>query len=174
MRQVRAACGSSQSGCAGKGRAGSMRHLFEAESVDEMKQRLLLLRPDSPREWGTMSATQMLAHCSAGLEMALGQIRPPRMMIGRIMGPLVKRLALMENAEMRRNVPTAKELVVDAKNLEFGKERIRLGELIASFAAAGSGGCTTHPHFFFGRLRPEEWSILMYKHLDHHLRQFGA
>lgn len=150
-----------------------MRHLFEADSAEEIKQRLQKLRPDSRRQWGKMNATQMLAHCSAGLEMALGQICPPRMMIGRIMGPLVKPMALMEHAEMRHNVPTAKELVVDANDLNFGKERMRLSELIDSFVAAGSGGCTTHPHFFFGRLRPEEWSILTYKHLDHHLRQFG-
>ena len=151
-----------------------MRHLFEAESVDEMRHRLQRLRPDSRREWGTMTVTQMLAHCSAGLEMALGQIRPPRLLVGRIMGPFVKPLALMENAEMRRNVPTAKELVVEADDLDFAKERNRLNELMGSFAAAGSGGCTTHPHFFFGKLKPEEWAILMYKHLDHHLRQFGA
>lgn len=151
-----------------------MRHLFEAESADEIKQRLQQLRPDSRRQWGKMNATQMLAHCSAGLEMALGQIRPPRMTIGRFMGPLVKPMALMENAEMRRNVPTAKELVVESNDLNFGKERVRLGELIDCFVAAGSGGCTTHPHFFFGRLNPEEWSILAYKHLDHHLRQFDV
>jgi hypothetical protein len=46
--------------------------------------------------------------------------------------------------------------------------------LIDRFAAAGPQGCTTHPHAFFGSLTPDEWAILMYKHLDHHLRQFGA
>lgn len=151
-----------------------MRHMFEADMVDEMHQRLLKLQPNSRRLWGKMTVTQMLAHCSAGLEMAMGHVRPPRMLIGRIMGPLVKPLALLENAEMRRNVPTAKELMVAVNERDFARERTRLGELIASFAAAGSGGCTTHPHFFFGRLKPEEWAKLMYKHLDHHLRQFGA
>ncbi|HEV2324460.1 MAG TPA: DUF1569 domain-containing protein [Terracidiphilus sp.] len=151
-----------------------MRHLFEADTVDEVHQRLQQLRPESRRQWGKMTVTQMLAHCSAGLEMAMGQVRPPRMLIGRIMGPLVKPLALLENAEMRRNVPTARELVIAVDERDFAKERTKLSELIASFAAAGSGGCTTHPHFFFGRLKPEEWAALMYKHLDHHLRQFGA
>ena len=46
--------------------------------------------------------------------------------------------------------------------------------LIDRFAAAGPKGCTTHPHSFFGPLTPDEWAILMYKHLDHHLRQFGV
>ena len=151
-----------------------MRHLFEADAVDEVHERLLKLQPGSHRRWGKMTVTQMLAHCSAGLEMAMGQVRPPRMPVGRIMGPLVKRLGLLENAEMRRNVPTAKELVIAVDERDFAKERARLSELVTSFAAAGSGGCTAHPHFFFGRLNPEEWAKLMYKHLDHHLRQFGS
>jgi LPS sulfotransferase NodH len=46
--------------------------------------------------------------------------------------------------------------------------------MIDRFVAAGPKGCTTHPHSFFGRLTAEEWAILMYKHLDHHLRQFGV
>jgi len=103
----------------------------------------------------------------------MGYVRPPRMLIGRIMGPLVKPLALLENAEMRRNVPTSQALMVSVNERDFAKERTRLTELISSFAAAGSGGCTKHPHFFFGKLGPEQWAILMYKHLDHHLRQFG-
>lgn len=151
-----------------------MRHLFEADTVDEVHQRLQQLRPDSRRQWGKMTVTQMMAHCSASLEMAMGHVRPPRMLVGRVMGPLVKPLALMENAEMRRNVPTAKELMVAVDEKDFAKERNRLKETVSSFAAAGSGGCTSHPHFFFGRLKPKEWAMLMYKHVDHHLRQFGA
>ncbi len=53
-------------------------------------------------------------------------------------------------------------------------EQHRLSALIDRFAAAGPAGCTTHPHTFFGPLTPQEWAALMYKHLDHHLRQFGA
>jgi hypothetical protein len=53
-------------------------------------------------------------------------------------------------------------------------ERSRLRGLIDRFAAAGPSGCTTHPHTFFGPLTPDEWAELMYKHVDHHLRQFGA
>jgi Protein of unknown function (DUF1569) len=42
------------------------------------------------------------------------------------------------------------------------------------FAKGGAEGCTKHPHNFFGKLTPLEWATGMYKHLDHHLRQFGA
>ncbi len=105
--------------------------------------------------------------------MAAGRIRPPRALIGRIIGPAVKRVALRDEEPMRRNSPTSKELLTKSE-CDFGIERDRLRELIDRFAAAGPAGCTAHPHPFFGPLAPDEWAILMYKHLDHHLRQFGA
>jgi hypothetical protein len=82
-------------------------------------------------------------------------------------------MALGNDEPMRRNSPTAKEfLVKDDRDLRAEQER--LCGLIDKFAAAGPEGCTRHPHGFFGRLTPMEWSALMYKHLDHHLRQFGV
>jgi len=53
-------------------------------------------------------------------------------------------------------------------------ERGKLLGLIDRFAEGGAARCTTHPHAFFGKLTPGQWAELMYKHLDHHLRQFGA
>jgi len=150
-----------------------MESLFESGCVDEVQQRLSRLQPDQPRQWGTMSPAQMLAHCSLGLEMAAGEIRPPRALIGRILGPVIKPIALREGEPMRRNSPTAKELVINSDR-NFETERKRLSGLIDRFAAAGPAGCTAHPHAFFGSLTPDEWAVLMYKHLDHHLRQFGA
>jgi hypothetical protein len=115
----------------------------------------------------------MLAHCSAGLEMAAGEIRPPRALVGRIIGRAVKRAALRDDEPMRRNSPTARELIIGSC-ADFETEMNRLNGLIDRFLRAGPAGCTTHPHAFFGRLTRDEWAILMYKHLDHHLRQFGA
>jgi LPS sulfotransferase NodH len=74
---------------------------------------------------------------------------------------------------MGRNAPTAKSLVV-ADERDLGKECQRLSTLVERFAAGGPQGCTKHPHTFFGRMTPEEWAKLMYKHVDHHLRQFGV
>jgi hypothetical protein len=53
-----------------------MKNLFEAAMVEEVKQRLLQLRPDSERLWSTMNAAQAVAHCSAGLELAVGDRIP--------------------------------------------------------------------------------------------------
>jgi hypothetical protein len=150
-----------------------MKNLFEAERVEEVKERLAKLTPESVRLWGKMSLPQALAHCSLAMEWAVGDRIPPRMFLGSILGRIVKPMALGNDAPIRRNAPTAKDLVVqDERDLD--RERQRLCGLIDRFATAGPKGCTTHPHSFFGRLTPEEWAILTYKHLDHHLRQFGV
>lgn len=150
-----------------------MKNLFDAARVQEVKERIGSLTPDSRRLWGKMNVAQAVAHCSLAMEWAVGDRIPPRMFLGRILGRIVKPLALGDDAPLRRNSPTAKDLVVqDGRDL--GIERDRLCRLIDRFAAAGPNGCTTHPHSFFGRLTPEEWATLAYKHLDHHLRQFGV
>ena len=150
-----------------------MKNLFEPSTAQEIKTRLAHLHPDSERQWGKMNAAQTLAHCAVGIEMAIGEVRPPRVLIGRILGPIIKPMAFREEEPMRRNSPTAPALIVqDERDLQT--ERERLNSLIDRFAATGPEICTTHPHAFFGRLTPDEWSAWMYKHLDHHLRQFGV
>jgi hypothetical protein len=150
-----------------------MKNLYEAARVNEVKERVAQLKPDSTRQWGKMTPAQMLAHCAAAMELAVGDRVAPRMFVGRIIGSVVKPMLLGNEEPMRRNSPTAKDLVVRDER-DLGTERERLCRLIDRFIAAGPEGCTTRPHSFFGRLTPDEWATLMYKHLDHHLRQFGV
>ena len=150
-----------------------MKDLFDAARVEEVKQRIARLRPDSERQWGKMNAPQALAHCSRGFELASGDMRPPRVLIGRIIGPIIKPKVFENDEPLRRNSPTVKGLVTQ-DDRDLAEERARLYGVIDRFVAAGPKGCTTHPHTFFGPLTPEQWAILMYKHLDHHLRQFGV
>jgi hypothetical protein len=150
-----------------------MKNLYEPTTVAELKDRIAHLRPDSERQWGKMTPAQAAAHCSAALEWAVGDTFAPRAFIGRLLGWVVKPKLLADEAPMRRNSPTSKTLVI-ADDRDLKMEQQRLSALIDRFAAAGPNGCTTHPHTFFGPLTPQEWAILMYKHLDHHLRQFGA
>ena len=150
-----------------------MKNLFEAATVEEVKGRLAQLKPDSKRVWGKMNPAQVLAHCSAAMEMAMGVKKPPRIFIGRLLGGFAKKSMIAKEKPMPRNVGTDKSLVVSNER-DFGVERQRLTEFIDRFAAGGPGACTKHPHFFFGPLTPVEWAALMYQHLDHHLRQFRA
>jgi hypothetical protein len=150
-----------------------VRSLYNQAQLNEIKQRISVLRPDSKRLWGKMSPAQMLAHCANTMRMATGELNPPRMFIGRILGPLVKPMAFRDSAGMGKNSPTMPGLKITDER-DFDAERQQLLTVIDRFAGAGHKGCTTHPHGFFGRLRPDEWAAWMYKHLDHHLQQFGV
>lgn len=150
-----------------------MKTLLDPAEAEQMKARLMRLTPECERQWGKMTAAQMVTHCSVGLEMSCGTHNPPRMAAGRLLGRLLKPLVLKEGVPMRRNAPTVPSLKVAGEpDLEAGKAR--LAGLIEQFARNGAAGCTKHPHPFFGALTPEEWGALAYKHMDHHLRQFGV
>jgi hypothetical protein len=151
-----------------------VKNLFDAGLTQELKDRLERLTPDSPRLWGKMDAAQAMAHCAMALDIASGYQIPGRAGLGtRIVGRLIKPFVFKDDAPIRRNAPTNPELVVNDER-ELSQECGRVCVAIDRFIAAGPAGCTSHPHFFFGKLTPEQWSILMYKHLDHHLRQFGV
>jgi hypothetical protein len=149
-----------------------MKNLFEREAVEEIISRIDKLQPASQRQWGKMDVAQMMAHCSAGLDMASGRLNLPRAFIGRLLGPFVKPIYTNEKPFSKNN-PTAKELVFSNER-DFLREQQQLREKIRKFHEGGEAQCTRHPHPFFGALTPQEWSRGMYKHLDHHLRQFGA
>jgi hypothetical protein len=72
-----------------------------------------------------------------------------------------------------KNAPTDKSFVIKDE-WNFDKEKEQLKDIVLSFSKGDEEKCTTHPHSFFGKLTPKEWGIGMYKHLDHHLRQFGV
>jgi hypothetical protein len=150
-----------------------MEDLFDPNTHGQIRSRVLALTPESPRQWGSMSPTQMVAHCARGVQMATGELNLPRVFVGRILGPIVKPLALKEGTPMKRNSPTAPGLLVGLDG-EFETRRADLVAELDRFSAAGPAGCTTHPHPFFGPLTPAQWSRMMYKHLDHHLRQFNV
>ena len=150
-----------------------MKNLFEAARVQEVKERMAQLRPDSERLWGKMNPAQALAHCAMAIEMAEGKICEPRILLGRLFGPLAKKSVIANGKPIPHNSKTAKCVLVTDER-DFAVEAQRLRESIDRFAAGGPDGCTKHPHFFFGPLTPMEWAALQYQHLDHHLRQFGA
>jgi hypothetical protein len=149
-----------------------VKNLFEPSSATEIKQRIEFLRLDSERQWGAMDAAQMLAHCSAWMETAAGLKSPPRSFVGRIFGKIAKKSVLGEGP-IRRNMPTEKSLMVQGDR-DFAEEQRRSLNWVDRFSSAGPEQCTTHPHCFFGLMTPIEWAVMGYKHLDHHLKQFGV
>jgi len=149
-----------------------MKNLFDRETVDEVLSRIDKLQPTAARQWGKMDVAQMLAHCSATMDMASGRLNLRRSFIGRVLGPFVKPIYTNEKP-FSRNSPTAKELVF-ANPEDFRRQQEQLRAKVQQFYEGGEAKCTRHPHPFFGPLTPQDWARGSYKHLDHHLRQFGA
>ena len=156
--------------------AVTVKNLFDPSLARDTQQRVMELDPHSQRLWGTMTVAKTLAHCTSGLEMAMGVIKPKRAPFpANVMGLLIMPLVFGNDKPMRRNSPSSPELFsADQTICDFERER---GDLIAAidrFVNEGAACCTQHPHPFFGPLKPQQWAILMYKHIDHHLRQFGV
>jgi hypothetical protein len=149
-----------------------MKNLFQREAVDEVIARIDSLQPSVQRQWGKMDVAQMMAHCSAALDMASGRLNPPRILIGRLLGPFFKPIYTNEKP-LSQNSPTDPKLVVSDQR-DFAHEQEQLKRCVRQFHEGGEAQCTRHPHPFFGALSAQDWSRGMYKHLDHHLRQFGA
>src|SRR5260370_21488867 len=102
-----------------------MKNLFEAATVEEVKERMAQLRPGSEWLWGKMNPAQALAHCSAAIEMAVGEIWSPRILIGRLLGRLAEKSLIVNGTPMRRHALTAKRVgVTDERDFSGGRQRL--------------------------------------------------
>ena len=149
-----------------------MNNLLNVSDVAAITSRIDNLTAGSQRQWGKMTVAQMLAHCTAALRVANDETHPPRIFIGRILAPFIRK-TFFDETPFPKNTPTDKSFIVTDQR-DFDNEKKILKEQINKFCTGGEAGVTKHPHSFVGRLTPQQWSIGMYKHLDHHLRQFGV
>jgi hypothetical protein len=119
-----------------------------------------------------MNAAQMLRHCSLALETATGDRPMKQKLLGKLLTPFIRSLVLGEKP-FSQDSPTDPAFRVSDER-DFRIEKARLEALIAAFVQKGEAQAARQTHAFFGRLTGEEWGLLMHKHLDHHLRQFGV
>jgi len=145
--------------------------LFDDEDRQAILDRIDRLTPATPRQWGRMDVAQMMAHCAFPLEQAVAG-RARQRLIGRIFGPFARKKVLSE-APFNRNSPTDPDFKV-ADPREFAVEKTRLLAAIEAFVQRGRAQISRSIHPFFGRLSGGDWGWLMFKHLDHHLKQFGV
>lgn len=148
-----------------------MHNLLEPATAQEMIQRIEQLTPASQPRWGRMNVAQMMAHCSYALELYLEGKTLKRPLLGILFGGFIKRRMLTPRP-WARNLPTAKELL-PAAGSEFEKEKTNLIENISLFVVKGAK-LKPIPHPFFGKMTTHDWGLHQYKHLDHHLTQFGV
>lgn len=145
--------------------------LFEAHENSAVLARIDALDGTSQPIWGKMNATEMCDHCARPMEVAVGERELDGPWFLKLFGRLMKN-GVVGPKPFKKNLPTAKSFI-PTDPADFETERARLRGLVERFGQ-GPSCLSGDPHPFFGPLSPDEWSGLMWKHLDHHLRQFGV
>jgi len=149
-----------------------MKSIFDAPAYAEVLERINNLNPNSQRQWGKMSLSQMLCHCKNPLAVGLGkqELKKPNS----IMRLLFKgfKTSMYNDKPWKQNLPTPKEFRVETEK-HFDEEKSKLLQLIADFHNEKNRK-SWEPHPAFGDFTHEQWGQMQYKHLDHHLRQFGV
>ena len=147
-----------------------MKTLSDARARQELVDRLDRLSPDAKPRWGRMTAPQMLAHLASWMRMAKGELRAsPRMPFMRY--PPLKQLIIYW-LPFPKGVQTAPELIISGY-ADWANEQAAVREHVLSFEKRYPKA-TWPEHPVFGKMSPKAWGVFGYRHMDHHLRQFGV
>ena len=147
-----------------------IKNLFDPSVKQEIISRISNLTTQSQRLWGKMDVAQMLAHLQMPIGVALGTKTVKGNWLMRLFLPLFKKM-LYNKKPYKQNLPTDKTFVMTGETKNFDKEKATLLEMINRFTEAN---IVNEKHPVFGRLGKENWSKATWKHLDHHLQQFGV
>ncbi len=147
------------------------RNLMDTDVQAEIETRIAALSAVTPAKWGKMSAAQMLAHCAEVQDVTNGKDLSHTPFVIRMFASFIKR-AVTSMKPYPTDVRTHPQYVVE-EDVDFDEAHARLLTAIRSMAEKLAGAKDIH-HPLFGRLTREEAGWAMYKHLDHHLRQFGV
>lgn len=149
-----------------------MHNIFDLSHTKEILVRIDQLKQGAQPQWGRMDVAQMLAHCSSFQDIAMGITHSSRSWLGIIIGKFAKPI-FFNDKPLPRNMSTIQNImIVDKREFEVEKEKLK--QNILTLQREGPKHCTNHPHPFFGVLTSEEWGKGIYKHLDHHLKQFSV
>ena len=146
--------------------------LFNKETVDNIIERVNNLQPDNKARWGEMNATEMLFHSNLCNEEIFQPILPSEKTTMKQYLLRILALYIVPNFKKGIKGDVKKETVGKIRREDFTRQKGRFIELVNRFAE--HKGELTLPHIAFGNISTKEWGMAAYKHMDHHLRQFGV
>lgn len=147
--------------------------IFNPIEAKVIIERIHKLRPDSKALWGRMSTAQMLAHCSETFEEAYkDNVEKPSKFKAWLLHTFVKPNVVNDKPYKKNARTLAKYIVKEEK--DFDTEKKRLIQYISMLVEDGRTPFEGKYSVYFGKLRSEQWNNLFYKHIDHHLKQFGC
>lgn len=149
-----------------------MKSIFSKETRDEVIGRINSLNKASKAQWGKMTVAQMVKHCALCEQYYYGSINVKRSFPGRLFGKIaINGILKNEVSSFKKNAPTAPQFKVNEINLDVETEKANWKRLIEKYETFKSERIN---HWFFGEMTKEQLGQFIYKHDDHHLRQFGA
>lgn len=147
--------------------------VFSEETTKKSLERLANLNFDTKAKWGTMTAAQMLAHANVSYDLAEGRADNKANFVMKFLLKLLIKPMVTNEKPYPKNSKTAPVFIIaDARDFEIEKEK-----LIANIKDTQQKGASYYEgknNPSFGPLTALEWNNLFYKHLDHHLKQFGV
>ncbi|MDB5207119.1 MAG: hypothetical protein JWR72_2194 [Flavisolibacter sp.] len=146
-------------------------NLFETTATEEILSRLNAIHSNTPAQWGKMNAAQMMAHCTATFKNYFGELKIKQAFIGKLFGKMAKK-KMFSTAPIGKGLPTDSQYKMSGEK-DFEAEKESLIVYINRFATEGYT-VTSSVHPFFGKMSAQEWAVLGYRHMDHHLKQFGV
>lgn len=149
-----------------------MESLFHPEGNRQIVERIEKLSPIALSEWGVMTVSQMLEHCQQPIKVSFGTLQLKPNLISFLFGKMAKK-KMSQQKQFKHSLPTVKEFVIKHEP-DFNQAKATLTQMVQRFANEGHAAIANTKHPFFGEMSMEEWDTLQWKHLDHHLRQFGV
>lgn len=150
-----------------------MKSIFNPQTIEELKQRIHQLDTTSAALWGEMNVYQMLKHCTENEKMLLGEKTFKRLFIGRLFGPMALKSNIKDDSPLNRNSPTHPALKI-TYNGDLEEEKSLWLRLLDAYPTRKPSDYSSFVHPFFGKMNSDQVSRFAYKHIDHHLRQFGV
>lgn len=148
-----------------------MQSLLNPSDKAAIVARLQKLTPQSQRQWGKMTVTQMLVHVYQPLIIGLGGKKRRLSLLGLLFGKMVKR-KFLSGQPISKNLPTDPKFVITSTDDDFETELRKVLEAVEKISHNSID--TQNPHPFFGKMTADEWGKLWYAHFHHHLTQFGV
>ncbi|GGB67832.1 hypothetical protein GCM10007424_04770 [Flavobacterium suaedae] len=149
-----------------------MESIFDQQGNQNIIARIEKLTPSTPAKWGKMTVSQMLVHCQQPIKVCYGTLKLKSGIMAFLFGKMIKK-KIGGPKPFKQDLPTVKEFVV-ANDPDFETSQKELIDLVKVFAEKGHDAIVNPKHPFFGEMTMDEWNELQWKHLDHHLRQFGV
>ena len=150
-----------------------MKTIFNLEDNINLRERIDKLSPSSVNQWGKMNAYQMIKHCIMSERMFLGDIEYDRLFIGKLFGKMALKGILKDNAPMKKNQPTHPAFKTEGLG-DTDPLKLEWKMLIKRYFDEGENQIDGLMHPFFGLMTKEQIGVYVYKHTDHHLRQFSV